>query len=76
MRFFSPDGTTIGLHDDCGKFQAMENLAIGVDGFMVDFIQFCLASTEAITIHHHKFPGPDDAPPGTNLISELGLDLI
>ena len=43
---------------------------------LVSLLQGVRVQVERIGVLHEEFPGPHDAEPGTDLITELGLDLI
>lgn len=70
------DGAVVGLHGAEVEAQAGEDLAVGAVHDVVGFLQGSLGVVEGVGVLHDEFAPTHQAEARTDLVTELGLDLI
>jgi hypothetical protein len=76
VRAGTADGTGIGLHRTEVQAQAGEHVAVRLMHAVVGFLQGGLVDMEGVGVLHEEFSTAHQAEARTDLVTELGLDLI
>ena len=76
MGTLAADTAVVGHHRAILKTNPIEDADIGVVHLLIGLEQGIEIDIEGIGVLHDEFPRPHDAESGSDLVAELGLDLV